>query len=155
MFNHEPPKYTCPFCRLLAGVETEHNRQDDIVLQNEFITAFVAPKWWNKNKGSVLIVANKHYENIYDIHDEVLAEAYKAVKQLSIAIRKTYDCDGTSTRQHNEPAGDQDVWHFHAHVFPRYEGDDLYKNNDNRGFVTPEARVPYVKKLRDFIDKQL
>jgi diadenosine tetraphosphate (Ap4A) HIT family hydrolase len=42
-----------------------------------------------------------------------------------IAMRHTYGCDGISTRQHNEPAGYQDVWHFHLHVFPRYHGDVL------------------------------
>jgi hypothetical protein len=29
-------------------------------------------------------------------------------------------------RQHNEPAGNQDLWHLHVHVFPRFEGDNLY-----------------------------
>ena len=28
---------------------------------------------------------------------------------------------------HNGPGGDQEVWHYHLHVFPRWEGDDLYE----------------------------
>lgn len=82
--------------------------------------------------------------------DDQIAEVYKTVKRIAIALRATYDCDGTSTRQHNEPAGDQDLWHFHAHVYPRYNNDDLYANHYQHGFLDAEARLPYAKKLRAY-----
>lgn len=148
MFNHAPDDYACPFCMLVDGHPDGHNTLDDVVYKNEMVTAFVAPKWWIHNHGNVLVIPNKHYENIYDIPDNVLAEIYSMVKRLSIAIRETYGCDGTSTRQHNEPAGNQFIWHFHAHVFPRYENDKLYENHANKSFASPEERAPYVKKLR-------
>ena len=149
-FSHEPEGYTCPFCNFLAGNPDKYNSEEDIVYRNEFTTAFVAPKWWANNKGHVLVVPNNHYENIYSIPDDALAEVYKTVKKIATAIRSTYDCDGTSTRQHNEPAGDQDVWHLHAHVYPRYENDNLYLNHDNSDFVEAELRVPYAEKLRAY-----
>jgi histidine triad (HIT) family protein len=151
MFNHEPPDYVCVFCNLLAGIESEHNKLQDIVYQNEFTTAIIAPKWWVNNPGHVLVIPNKHYENIYSIPDEALVEVYKVVKKVAIAIRSTYDCDGTSTRQHNEPAGNQDIWHLHVHVYPRYLDDNLYKNNDQAGFVDANKRLPYAEKLRAFL----
>jgi hypothetical protein len=40
-------------------------------------------------------------------------------------MRDAFGCEGISTRQHNGPAGNQDVWHFHLHVFPRYPNDGL------------------------------
>jgi histidine triad (HIT) family protein len=151
MFNHEPPNYDCPFCNLVKGIESELNKKQDIVYQDDYVIASIAPKWWNKNSGHVLIVPKTHYENIYDITDEVLAEVYKVVRKISIAIRSTYGCDGTSNRQHNEPAGDQEVWHLHTHVYPRFSGDNLYKNNDDTRFVTAEERLPYANKLREFL----
>ena len=117
-FSHEPEEYVCPFCEFLAGKPDRYNSEEDIVYRNEFTIAFIAPKWWVNNEGHVLVVPNKHYENIYSIPDDQLAEVYKTVKKVATAIRSTYDCDGTSTRQHNEPAGDQDVWHLHVHVYP-------------------------------------
>lgn len=45
---------------------------------------------------------------------------------LEIALKTAFDCDGVSTRQHNEPAGNQDVRQYHLHIFPRYEADGLY-----------------------------
>ena len=41
-------------------------------------------------------------------------------------MKTAFGCPGVSTRQHNEPAGNQDVWHYHVHVFPRWHGDRLY-----------------------------
>jgi histidine triad (HIT) family protein len=150
MFTHEPQGYVCPFCAFLNGREDDYNSQQDIVYQNAHTTAFIAPKWWVNNPGHVLVIPNKHYENIYSIPDNQIAEVYKTAKQIAIALRKTYDCQGTSTRQHNEPAGNQDVWHFHVHVYPRYDEDHLYRNHDNKGFVDAKARAPYAKKLKDY-----
>jgi histidine triad (HIT) family protein len=61
-------------------------------------------------------------------------------------MKRAYGCDGTSVRQHNEPAGDQDVWHYHLHVFPRYAGDDLYRSSAR--LTHPEERWPYADRLR-------
>lgn len=110
----------------------------------------IAPKWWVNNPGHVLVVPNKHYENIYDIPEELLSEVYKIVQKVAIAIRSTYGCDGTSTRQHNEPVGNQDVWHLHVHVFPRYENDHLYQNHEKKRFVDATARAHYAKKLQTY-----
>jgi diadenosine tetraphosphate (Ap4A) HIT family hydrolase len=52
----------------------------------------------------------------------------RATRRAAIAVRAAFDAEGTSTQQHNEPAGNQDVWHFHTHVFPRHRGDDLYRS---------------------------
>jgi histidine triad (HIT) family protein len=133
MFNHEPPNYTCPFCQFIAGRYDEHITEEDIIYQNELVTAKISPKWWVNNPGNVLIIPNKHFENLYDIPDDYLAEVYKVVKKVAIAIRPTYDgAEGTSTRQHNELAGNQAIWHLHVHVFPRYPNDNLYQNHDNK-----------------------
>jgi len=151
MFNHEPQGYSCPFCRLVAGEEDEYAGKNDIVYENDDVLAKISPKWWVHNPGGVLVIPKKHYENIYDIPDQLLTEVYKVVKKMAVAIRSTYDCEGTSTRQHNEPVGDQDVWHLHVHVFPRYKDDNLYTNYKNDRFVDAATRAPYAQKLRAFL----
>ncbi len=66
-------------------------------------------------------------------------------------MKVAYGCDGVSTRQHNEPAGNQDVWHYHMHVFPRYEGDDLYSQYNKRRRIPPEERAHYADQLRPYL----
>ncbi len=38
------------------------------------------------------------------------------------------------------------MWHYHLHVFPRHEGDDLYRSPHR--LTTPEERMPYGEGLR-------
>ena len=152
MLNHEPNDYLCPFCDWLSGNETEYKQKSDIVFQDEYLTAFISPKWWVNNPGHVIIIPNQHYENLYDIPDDLLTRVYIETKKLASAIRASYEnCTGTSTRQHNEPDGNQDVWHFHTHLFPRFSNDKLYQNHDNKQFVLPKERKVYA----DILKKQL
>jgi histidine triad (HIT) family protein len=151
--NHEPPGYACPFCRLVGGRDDEHNRQDDVVFRDEATTAFVSPKWWEKNAGHVLVVPNDHVENLYDISPGLLGAVYATAKRVAEAIRATYGCEGISTRQHNEPGGGQDVWHLHVHVFPRWAGDRLYERNAETRWASAEERAPFAARLRERIDE--
>ena len=148
MITHAPRAYDCPFCALVAGGETPRTTQSDVVHRDDATTAFVAAKWWEGNAGHVLVVPNQHFENIYSIPDDVLAQVYATARRVAGAIRETYGCEGTSMRQHNEPAGDQDVWHFHVHVFPRYDGDDLYLNHGRTRWAAAAERIPYAERLR-------
>ncbi len=68
-------------------------------------------------------------------------------------MKAAYGCDGVSTRQHNEPAGNQDVWHFHLHVFPRYVDDQLYLRSAERTPTSPPQRLPYAVKLKRALDR--
>jgi histidine triad (HIT) family protein len=153
MHRHEPDDYDCPFCRVVAGGESKVNSRGDVVLRAEGATAFVAPKWWERNPGHVLVAANRHVENVYGIEDDELADVYRTARAVATAIRETYGCDGTSMRQHNEPAGNQDVWHFHVHVFPRYEDDDLYRNLLRARWTTQNERAPYAARLRAYLNE--
>jgi histidine triad (HIT) family protein len=150
MFNHEPPGYTCPFCTFVAGGEDELgvNRQADIVRRDPRATAYVSPKWWPNNHGHVIVVPNAHHENLYDLPPADGHAVHDLVREVAIAIRETYGCDGTSVRQHNEPDGNQEVWHHHVHVYPRYHGDDLYRTRPYPQYVTAERRLPYAERLR-------
>ncbi len=148
MRTHEPRGYRCPFCRLLRGEETDRNLASDIVYRDAETAAFVSPKWWPRNAGHVLVVPTRHVENVYEIPTTLLARVYATAQAVAGAIAATYGCDGTSMRQHNEPGGQQDVWHFHVHVFPRYVGDELYARHAEARWVEAAEREPYARRLR-------
>jgi histidine triad (HIT) family protein len=145
--HHAPVGYHCPFCALVAGNESELNALSDVILRDGKTTAFVSPKWWASSPGHVLVVPNEHYEHLYEISADALAAVYVTVAAVARAMRSAYECDGVSTRQHNEPGSGQDVWHFHVHVFPRYVGDDLYRRDDETRWTTVEQRAPYAERL--------
>src|SRR5216684_1420594 len=142
MFNHAPHDYPCPFCLLVQGGEGKYNSQQDFVYQ----------QWWPNNPGNVIIVTNQHFEHIYDLPARYAHPVQDVAKEIAIAFKVVYKCDGVSTRQHNEPAGGQDVWHYHLHIFPRYEGDNLYLSSADKDFVPLEKRIAYAERLREYFN---
>ncbi len=151
--SHQREGYRCPFCRVAAGEDLpdDYTKQADVVFRDSTVTAFVSSAWWPANQGHVLVVPNDHYENVYDIPDAAPAAVQVVGKRIALALKAVYGCDGTSFRQHNEPGADQEVWHYHLHVFPRYRGDDLYVRTRERRNTTPAERVPYAQKLRRYL----
>ena len=150
-YNPKTTESKCIFCEIVAGNNTEKSNQEDIIYRDVNCTAFIAAKWWINNPGHIIIIPNNHFENIYDISDDMIGKIYSLVKKLSIVLKKSYECDGVSTRQHNEPAGNQDIRHFHIHVFPRYQDDKLYELHDQTHWTTLEERRPYINKFKKYL----
>ena len=154
MYNHEPENYICPLCQISQGEVTEKGDQEgSIIFRDTFITVFIAGKWWKSNLGHVIIIPNEHIENIYDMSEEIGNKIFDFSKKIAVALKEAYKCDGISTRQHNEPDGNQDVYHYHLHIFPRYKGDNLYLNHEDTYWPTQEEKQPYVDKLKAFLSK--
>lgn len=124
MHNHAPPDYACPFCRNVTTGGSDLPLE--IVRRYEDVFVKMNPRWWPRNPGGVLVVPLGHFENVYDLPVELGRPIQQAVRDTALAMKTAFGCDGVSTRQHNEPGGDQDVWHYHVHVFPRFVGDQLY-----------------------------
>lgn len=136
---HEPDGYDCPFCRIAGG--TFPGR---VVYRDGTVMVLVNIKWWPNNSGSALVVPVEHHENLYELPPSLGTPLQQAIRDTALAMKSAFGCDGVSTRQHNEPAGNQDVWHYHVHVFPRYTGDDLY---GTRGEVVDMAKVERMTTL--------
>lgn len=149
MYNHEPPEYLCPFCLLVQGREGMESplKRTDIIFQTEEIMAFMATRKHPNNPGHVLIIPNLHFENLYDLPLALLTKIHSLSRDVSLAMKATYQCDGILLRQHNEPAGDQHIWHYHLHVIPRYQNDDFH-NAQKIPFEAGE-RAEYAEKLKD------
>jgi histidine triad (HIT) family protein len=148
MYNHAPADYRCPLCLLAQGTPDALSSPDDIVLQDEQVMAFMSVATWPNNPGHVVVIPIQHFENIYDLPVEMGGVLHGAIRTIALALKGAYGCDGISTRQHNEPAGNQDVWHYHVHVFPRYAGDSLYVSHNQRRLSTADDRRPYAARLR-------
>jgi len=74
------------------------------------------------------------------------------VKQIAVAMKTLYDCDGITLLQNNEPAGGQHAFHYHLHIFPRYEGDDLHLHMGNKQLADPAKRLDYTTRLHKLLN---
>ena len=152
MYNHAPPEYLCPFCLLIQDNETAQNqlKRSDIVFQDTDVTAFMATRKYPNNQGHVLIIPNEHFENIYDLPLALASKIHALSRDVALAMKSEYRCDGILLRQHNEPAGDQNIWHYHLHVIPRYEHDDFH--NSQKVPFEADTRAEFAHRLRNWFN---
>jgi len=144
MHNHSPKNYKCPFCLL------ELNQNDQYtVYQDKDIKAFISNREWPPNSGVVLIIPNQHFENLYDMPDKLLSKIHIFSKNMAKVMKKAYKSDGILIRQHNEPSGNQTVFHYHVQVVPRYDNDRFYGNYENSGrTISDKDRAKYAKLIK-------
>ena len=155
MYNHAPPDYQCVLCLPAQGIESEVTmmKQVDIFYKDDLVMAAVNSKFIDTNPGHVIIFPINHYENIYDMPDEISARVAKVAKQVAVALKKTRQCDGITTQQNNEPASGQHAFHYHFHLFPRFTSDKLYSGSPVH-VATPKERLPYAEALRSYFDSR-
>ncbi len=157
MYKHAPEHYRCPFCDIAQGIENprDHSRLTDIVYRDARVTALVALHQYPKNSPNILVVPNAHYENIFELPPEIGADIQRVAQQVAFALKRAYACDGISTRQHNEPSGSQEVWHYHLHVTPRFRHDGFYRNIFDKFIMSPEQRAEHAARVRAHLEIEM
>lgn len=153
--SNAPENYECPICLGLqdSGSPKTLIKPTDFVYRDELVSAFINSFFMGKNAGHVIIVPNKHYENIYTLPTEESHRIFDVAKKIALAMKEAYSCEGITARNNNEPAGDQHAFHFHFHVFPRYENDgyNSVAPSDER-LAEAEERADYAEKIKSTLD---
>ena len=151
MYKHEPHEYDCPLCRIANaqfGPDLTTS-EDELVYRTDQVISVISTHQWPNNPGNVIVFPIEHFENIFDLPLSLASSVHDLARGIALAMKEAWRCDGISTRQHNGHAGNQDVWHFHLHVTPRYEGDDLYATYASSAAVMPPVqRMSYAAQLR-------
>lgn len=134
----------CIFCKIAEG-----EAESWTVYEDELVKAFfdINPA----SEGHTLIIPKKHYENIYEIPENVLERIIIVVKKLAIVYKKALDVKAVNILHASGKEAQQDVFHFHIHLVPRYENDKL-----NLWYQTqPEVKANFDKileKTKKFTD---
>lgn len=106
----------CIFCKIASG---EIPGRTIAETKNFRVVLDVAPA----TEGHVLIIPKAHYANLYELPEDLGAEAMKLAKEVALRMKERLNCAGVNLVQNNEAAAGQTVFHFHMHVIPRYEED--------------------------------
>jgi len=108
----------CVFCKI-----TRKQASASVVYEDESVLAFLDIR--PLNEGHTLVIPKEHYATVFDAPEELVANIHKIVKRVAIAVREVTRADGVSIIQQNGKAADQEVFHLHVHVIPRFEGQKL------------------------------
>lgn len=104
-------------------------------------------------KGHTLVVPKKRIENIFDLDDETANDYMKVIRNVSKAVRDTFNPEGLNVVQNNGEFAGQSVFHIHFHILPRYkdEHDGFgYKWEDIE--FTEEEREQFTKAIKSKLD---
>ena len=111
----------CIFCKIIGGeIPCFKIYEDDDTLAFMDINP--------ANEGHALVIPKEHSANVNAVSDEAIAATVVSAKKVAAAIDKTLNPDGLNLLQCNGPAAAQSVMHFHMHVLPRRDGDELKLN---------------------------
>lgn len=108
----------CVFCKIIKGEVASYK-----VFEDELVVAFLDKK--PLSKGHTLIVPKKHSVTIADIDDASLAGVCFVAKYLANLYTKKLHAQGFNLRNSSGTVAHQDVFHFHLHLIPRYDDDEL------------------------------
>jgi len=108
----------CVFCQIRDGLIPA-----SFVLDCPEVYALMSLDQPNPYK--VLVVPKRHVTSIYDLDESLAASVFWATVRLARAVRTTSHCDGLNIVQSNGEAGQQDIFHFHIHILPRFVGDGI------------------------------
>ncbi len=77
------------------------------------------------SKGHALILPKTHAANIYELPEELAGKAMILAKKMATKMTDALKCDGFNVVQNNGEIAGQTVFHFHMHLIPRYQGDQV------------------------------
>ena len=131
----------CIFCKIAAGeIPSATIYEDDdfrVILDIE-----------PASKGHALILPKEHYANLYELSDELAAKSLVVAKKVISTMTDIVGCDGYNVVQNNGEAAGQTVFHFHIHLIPRYQEDDV-NISWKQGKLTEEVKAEILSGMNE------
>lgn len=135
-------KDNCIFCKIIAGEIPSHTLYEDEQFR---VILDVSPA----TRGHALILPKQHYANLYELPEDMAADAMRLAKKMMKTMTDKLNCDGFNLVQNNGEAAGQTVFHFHMHLIPRYEGDHA-GFGWNTGELNAADREEILTKMQKF-----
>ena len=92
------------------------------VYQDEKVSAFMDIQ--PINPGHVLVIPNQEVVSLTELDEETGAHLFRIGHRIAKALRQSgLKCEGVNLFLADGQAAEQDVFHLHLHVLPRFRGD--------------------------------
>jgi histidine triad (HIT) family protein len=108
----------CVFCRIVNG-----EIPSEILFENERVVTIldINPIHF----GHALVIPRKHYRDFLDLEPQCYPLLLDAARVVSSAIVEGLSLEGFNLFSNNGRIAGQSVFHFHLHITPRYQNDDI------------------------------
>jgi histidine triad (HIT) family protein len=123
----------CIFCKII-------NKESpaSVVYEDEAFLAFMDIR--PVNPGHLLVIPKKHVASLAEMNADECGRLFAAAHKLAAAVRESgVRCEGVNLHLADGAAAGQEVFHVHAHVFPRFAADG-FGFRFGRGYAHPPER---------------
>jgi histidine triad (HIT) family protein len=121
----------CVFCKIARGEKESYK-----VYEDDDVVAFLDAH--PLSEGHTLVLPKKHYENVYDIPDDLLCKVHNVAKKIALRIRDRFNPKGIIILQNTGEKAGQSVFHYHVHVKPVYDDTVVLCDSPHRSGQTDE-----------------
>ncbi len=109
----------CLFCQIIQGTVPAYK-----IYEDQKVLAFL--DIYPVTQGHTLVIPKKHVVDITAADDQTLKNVAVVVRELAKHYQTVLQAAGFNVRSnHGGKVADQIIPHYHVHLIPRYQGDDL------------------------------
>ena len=126
----------CLFCKIIKGEIPSYT-----VYENDKIKAFLDIN--PVTNGHCVIIPKKHILDVEGVDSDTSIEIDEASKKIIEIYKSKLKIDG-ATRIQNNGYG-QEIKHYHMHIIPRYENDNIYTNRCPENLIPVEETFNKIK----------
>lgn len=111
----------CLFCKIIKGdIPSKTIYEDEIIKVMMDINPI--------SDGHILVIPKNHNTDLLDLDDDTLVHIKRIITEKLIPkLKENLNCAGITICQNNGLG--QEIKHFHVHLIPRYENDNIKMTN--------------------------
>ena len=108
----------CIFCKIVSGEFSSFTLFED----DEFK---VILDRFPSGDGHALLITKEHVPHIFEIDPALAGRAFELAAKIAKVLKNTFNLTDMNVLQNNGPISGQTVFHFHIHLIPRHENDNI------------------------------
>jgi len=101
-------------------------------------------------RGHALVICKEEHPDLLSVPPDLLAAVAQTTQKVARAVTEALKPDGYNVMQNNGSAAGQEVFHYHVHIVPRWEGD-----NAIRAWKQGTADTQELQELATLISRQV
>jgi len=136
----------CVFCNIIIG-----KIPAEILYSNERVIALLDVN--PIHPGHALVLPRRHVTDLLHLPDDTLHDMMLAIRTVSSGLVRALHLEGFNVFSNNGSIAGQSVFHFHVHITPRYQGDNIRFVHGNKHYREGEMEK-FGKSIRASINEK-
>ncbi|MFA5526651.1 MAG: HIT family protein [Acholeplasmataceae bacterium] len=99
--------------------------------------------------GHTLVAIKQEYSGLNDVPLALSGDFFRVVKKIAEAVKQAFNATGVNMVCNDGVGAGQTVFHFHFHIVPRYDHDDVqFKLRNHMHETQPQEYMERAEKIK-------